>query len=83
MSDTKKLLEEYKNNLNEDSEKLLDEVKSKLEDKLTYDFLREIFDNYGINSGDITPEQSLEWDELVEKLANLIVKLCKQNKEGV
>lgn len=81
MSNTKMLLENMQSNLNEDSNDLFEEIKSKLDDKLTYDFLREIFDTYGVTSGDITPEQSFEWDDLIEKLAGLIVKLCKQNKE--
>jgi flavodoxin len=81
MSETKKLLENMQSNLNEDSNDLFEEIKSKLDDKLTYDFLREVFDTYGVTSGDMYPEQALEWDDLIEKLADLIVKICKQNKE--
>lgn len=32
-------------------------------------------------SGDITPEQSLEWDKLVDDIADLFERLAEQNKE--
>lgn len=42
--------------------------------------LARIYDELGIESGDITPTQSLEWDEATAKIAYLFRDLIAQNK---
>lgn len=42
--------------------------------------LSRIYDELKINTGDITPEQSLEWDRLTTEFADLFADLIEQNK---
>lgn len=42
--------------------------------------LEEIYDEFWITSGDVTPEQYLEWEQLTTKTAELFAELIKQNK---
>ena len=39
-----------------------------------------IFDEVGIESGDITPLQHLEWERLTQEMATLFQTLIDQNK---
>lgn len=42
--------------------------------------LSAIYEEEGIETGDITPLQLLEWDRLVSEAANLFCELINQNK---
>ena len=42
--------------------------------------LSRIYDELGIDTGDITPDQSLKWDRLTSELAELFAELIEQNK---
>ena len=44
------------------------------------DCLTRIYEKNGAKSGDITPEQSIDWDDLISSLNKLFVELVKQNK---
>jgi len=44
--------------------------------------LSQIYSEMKITSGDITPEQSLLWDSLTEKLSKLFGDLIAQNTEA-
>lgn len=41
--------------------------------------LAAIYGELGIPTGDIYPEQRLEWDNLTEKMANLFAELIENN----
>lgn len=43
------------------------------------DLLSELMEKEGVSTGDIAPELSLLWDELSEKMAELMFKLIQQN----
>lgn len=72
------LRELQENNINEPS---LEEIKEEVNDKLEFGVLSAIYDKYGIKHGDITPEQSLKWDELVDGISNLVLELFRQNND--
>ena len=42
--------------------------------------LSSVYDELGINTGDITPSQSLEWDRVTNEFADLFAELIEQNK---
>lgn len=42
--------------------------------------LSNIYNELGIDTGDITPEQYLQWEELTSDLATLFLTLIEQNK---
>ena len=42
--------------------------------------LSEIYKEKGISTGDITPEQSLQWDNIVNEISELFEDLIKQNQ---
>lgn len=56
-----------------------DELTARISDALESELSR-IYDELGIESGDITPTQSLEWDEATAKIAYLFRDLIDQNK---
>lgn len=72
------LRELQENNINEPS---LEEIKEEVNDKLEFGVLSAIYDKYSIKHGDITPEQSLKWDELVDGISNLVLELFRQNND--
>jgi len=41
--------------------------------------LSDIYDELGITTGDISPDQDLVWDEICEKAAELFEVLIRQN----
>ena len=45
--------------------------------------LARIYDERGISTGDITPEQALQWDEIAAQTAELFTQLVKQNSGEV
>lgn len=44
--------------------------------------LAKIYDEMGIKTGDIHPEQALKWDELTADMAQLFQILINQNQKG-
>lgn len=52
---------------------------SNVVDETLNDVLCDFYDKHNIKSGDITPEQSLEWDDLKDKVVDLMLTLAKQN----
>ena len=50
-------------------------------DNVVETLLSQIYGEMKIDSGDITPEQTLEWDKLVGQFATLFTKLIEQNQE--
>ena len=45
--------------------------------------LSRIYDEQGIKTGDITPEQALQWDEIAAQAGELFAQLVKQNSKEV
>jgi hypothetical protein len=43
------------------------------------ELLGAIMDENDVRTGDIAPEQSLAWDDLIENMAELVVMLVEQN----
>lgn len=58
----------------------LDFIKEEIEASID-NALCNVYDKYKVESGDIYPEQALEMGEIVDKLADMFVALCKQNSE--
>lgn len=56
--------------------KLNDRISNALEALLC-----DIYNDLNITSGDITPEQALLWDNIVESANDLFNQLIEQNKE--
>jgi hypothetical protein len=50
--------------------------------KALEDELLKVYEEKGVMSGDISPEQSLLWDDLTAEMAKLFEILADQNKEG-
>ena len=44
--------------------------------------LAKIYDEMGIKTGDLYPEQALKWDELTADMAQLFQILINQNQKG-
>ena len=42
--------------------------------------LSRLYDDLGITSGDITPDQYLKWEHLTKEFASLFTELIEQNK---
>ena len=57
-------------------EQLTDRISNALEAELAA-----IYDELGIETGDISPLAALEWDEVTAKAAHLFRDLIEQNKE--
>lgn len=57
----------------------MDELKNRISAALEGE-LAKIYDEMGITSGDITPGQSLEWEQLTEDAADLFWRLIVLNK---
>jgi hypothetical protein len=61
----------------------MDELKARISEALENE-LAKIYEEKGITSGDITPEQLLEWERIAEDAAKLFGQLIDQNeKNGV
>jgi hypothetical protein len=54
-------------------------MKARISDTLEQE-LATIYDELGIESGDITPSQYLEWERLTQEMADLFKILLDQNK---
>lgn len=58
----------------------MDELTQRISDALEAE-LAKIYDERGITSGDISPLESLEWDEVTAKTAYLFERLIERNEE--
>ena len=56
----------------------MDNLKEKISEGLERT-LSDIYDELGILTGDISPEQSLIWDQICEQAAELFEALIEQN----
>ena len=57
----------------------MENLKSRISDTLEHE-LGTIFDELGIETGDITPLQHREWERLTQEMADLFKILIDQNK---
>ena len=57
----------------------MNDLKTRISDTLEHE-LGTILDELGIETGDITPLQHLEWEALTREMANLFQTLINQNK---
>ena len=55
-----------------------EQLKSLVDDKIDDAFV-EYFDSMDIQSGDITPLQTIELDKLEDELVNFILRIAEQN----
>ena len=61
----------------------MDELKARI-DEILENGLSEIYEENGITTGDITPEQMQEWERITAAAADLFAQLIEQNeKNGV
>lgn len=58
----------------------MDELKARV-DEILENGLAEIYEEMGITSGDITPEQMQEWERITAAAADLFAQLIEQNEE--
>ncbi len=49
-------------------------------DETLENLLSEIYDEQGIQTGDISPEQSINWENLTINFSTLFFELIEQNK---
>ena len=59
----------------------MDELTKRIDEALEAELSR-IYDEKGITTGDITPEQQIDWDRATEFLAELFAELIEQNEEN-
>jgi hypothetical protein len=59
----------------------MDELKARISEALESE-LAKIYEEKGITSGDITPEQLLEWERITAAAADLFSQLIEQNEEN-
>lgn len=57
-----------------DKEKISEKLNEVIENTLS-----DIYSEYGVKFGDISPEQTLQWDEYISNFADLFEKLITQN----
>jgi len=57
----------------------MENLKDRISDTLEHE-LGTILDELGIDTGDITPLQHLEWARLTQEMASLFSELIEQNK---
>ena len=58
----------------------MDELKNRISDALEAELAR-VYDENGITSGDVTPEQMQEWERITAAAAVLFAQLIAQNKQ--
>jgi hypothetical protein len=59
----------------------MDELKARI-DEILENGLSEIYEEMGITTGDITPEQMQEWERITAAAADLFAQLIAQNEEN-
>lgn len=59
-----------------DKEKISAILNQTIEDKLS-----ELYAEYGVKVGDISPEQEIQWDKCISDFADLFENLISQNLE--
>lgn len=57
-----------------------EQIQARINDVLEAE-LSKIYNELGVNSGDISPWHSLEWDSLTEELATLFQRLIDWNTQ--
>lgn len=71
---------DYAKVLDEIEQRNIDALNSKISGAVE-NILTEFYTQENIHYGDITPEQTVEWEELTQKFTNLLLTLAKQNGE--
>ena len=59
----------------------MDNLKARIDLALENELAR-IYNDLNISSGDILPDQALQWEKLTEEMAQLFTNLIQQNNGG-
>lgn len=83
MNKNEKLTEATMKVLNEKvgKEPSIEEIRKKVDDALNFGVLANLYKEYNVMSGDISPDQYMLWDDLVNRMADLMLDLYEQNKD--